>query len=257
MGPALRIAKSRRCMQKGEESGPPFFRIRHSRIFQWGAGRDTEGRAKTLKACGTSAGAMGLSAGQRVTLNLLSSPLGVAPPSTLHEKFKAQRQWLYENGVPEAALHSPDRAHSRPSSRQHLQAVNRSWYSPVSASRPSSVVLDRVPDGAVLTRPSSLRNSRCTTGGTARKLVRPGWDSRSPCSLKRGDGSPVRLSHSTLCQPRLGTRGSSTPPTPPPGCLGSLRRPLSCSRLGLPPTDVTERLVYLEQRDIVFQGARH
>ena len=86
---------------------------------------------------------MGLSAGQRVTLNLLSSPLGVAPPSTLHEKFKAQRQWLYENGVPEAALHSPDRAHTRPSSRQHLQAVNRSWYSPVSASRPSSVVLDR------------------------------------------------------------------------------------------------------------------
>ena len=253
-------------MQKGEESGPPFFRIRLCRIFPGGApgvqapsplGRDTEGRAKTLKACGTSAGAMGLSAGQRVTLNLLSSPLGVAPPSTLHEKFKAQRQWLYENGVPEAALHSPDRAHSRPSSRQHLQAVNRSWYSPVSASRPSSVVLDRVPDGAVLTRPSSLRNSRCTTGGTARKLVRPGWDSRSPCSLKRGDGSPVRLSHSTLCQPRLGTRGSSTPPTPPPGCLGSLRRPLSCSRLGLPPTDVTERLVYLAQRDLVFQGARH
>ena len=105
-------------------------------------------------------------------------------------------------------------------------------------------------NGAVhVTRPSR-KYSTCS----CTKLERPGWDSRSPCSLKRGDGSPVRLSHSTLCQPRLGTRGPSTPPTPPPGCLGSLRRPLSCSRLGLPPTDVTERLVYLAQRDLGFQG---
>ena len=215
-----------------------------------------------------------MSAGQRVTLSLLSSPLGVAPPSTLQEKFKAQRRWLYENGVPEAALHSPDRAHSRPSSRQ-LLSVNRSWYSPVSS--PSSEVsvcrggvhrsmaLDHPTrlsrsgtptssdgglNGAVLTRPSR-KYSTCS--GT-KLVLRPGWDSRSPCSLKRGGGSPVRLSHSTLCQPRLGTRGPSTPPTPPPGCLGSLRRPLSCSRLGLPPTDVTERLVYLAQRDLCVSG---
>ena len=192
-----------------------------------------------------------MSAGQRVTLSLLSSPLGVAPPSTLQEKFKAQRRWLYENGVPEAALHSPDRAHSRAPSSRQLLSVNRSWYSPVLS--PSS--RGGVHRSMALVHPIHVtRPSRKYSTCSCTKLERPGWDSRSPCSLKRGDGSPVRLSHSTLCQPRLGTRGPSTPPTPPPGCLGSLRRPLSCSRLGLPPTDVTERLVYLAQRDLCVSG---
>lgn len=211
-----------------------------------------------------------MSAGQRVTLSLLSSPLGVAPPSTLQEKFKAQRRWLYENGVPEAALHSPDRAHSRAPSSRQLLSVNRSWYSPVLS--PSSrggvhrsMALDHPirlsrsgtptsSDGGLNGAVHVTRPSRKYSTCSCTKLERPGWDSRSPCSLKRGDGSPVRLSHSTLCQPRLGTRGPSTPPTPPPGCLGSLRRPLSCSRLGLPPTDVTERLVYLAQRDLCVSG---
>jgi hypothetical protein len=179
----------------------------------------------------------------------------------------AIRKWRARSRVALARPRSA--AHSRPSSRQ-LLSVNRSWYSPVLS--PSSrggvhrsMALDHPirlsrsgtptsSDGGLNGAVHVTRPSRKYSTCSCTKLERPGWDSRSPCSLKRGDGSPVRLSHSTLCQPRLGTRGPSTPPTPPPGCLGSLRRPLSCSRLGLPPTDVTERLVYLAQRDLGFQG---
>jgi len=84
------------------------------------------------------------------------------------------------------------------------------------------------------------------------RLVRTGWDGRTHLheSARSAPRRESRISTQTICmKPRAGRKWAANGPGGPPASP-STRSAIVSRRLGLPPTEVTERLVFLSQRDL-------